>query len=208
MIESLLLLGAVGSMFGWASTRNFRARLRARWELRAIPPLDDASPDGARVKVTGRVRALETLHAPLSGKACVAYRSVCGVGASGKHRQDGVEAIEERTALFALERGTDPSVIVDGSHAVIDFPVVPKRAFSSERTQQFLAENGVGLMRSAHATFKETIAEIDVSVVVAGTVMRDAPLEPTMAETHFRDSAPPTVRLAGNAEHPLLIVKR
>ncbi|MDX2093238.1 MAG: hypothetical protein SFX73_35675 [Kofleriaceae bacterium] len=110
---ALLLLAGAGATAALRAWRLRRARLRARAQLRAHPPLDAATPDGSDVRVTGTVRALATLESPLDRTPCVVFRTTVDAQAGG------VREVVELTP-FVLDRGGEPPVLVDGTHALFD----------------------------------------------------------------------------------------
>lgn len=186
--------------------RRVAERRRARRELRTKPVLESSTADGAVVRVTGVVRVIEPLTAPLSGRDCVVYRS--RVDATSwlfrrEARRGRHEAI--RLSPFVIDRGGDGTVLVDGSHALLDLPSLTLGDGDRSRREQFLLAQGVPIREATRARFEETIVEPGMTVSVAGLVMLDAAEEPSAVERHFREAPPPALRLTGNADHPLAI---
>ena len=193
-----VFLASVPLTFG--ATRGLHERWRARWRLRDYPDLDDARENG-RVSATGVVRALdETLTAPLSGRPCVAYRTrvwsssqPTGVGYAYR------ETIQLRP--FVIDLG-DEEIIIDGERAMFGIPP-QKLPRDPEREASFLARHALAHGR---ARFSEVVLELGAHVTVGGTLVLVPRDEPAMEELGFRDPPPPSQRIVGNRERPLLLV--
>src|SRR5262245_55973445 len=65
----------VGTLGAYEVARRALVRRSRRARLRTAPSLSPTMPEGATVRVTGTVRAVETLTAPLSGRPCVVHSS-------------------------------------------------------------------------------------------------------------------------------------
>jgi hypothetical protein len=172
--------------------------LRARWSLRRCIGLDEATGDNVRVWTTGVVRPLdETLVAPLSGRVCVAYRSrVWG--------WSGPQIVHETMQLrpFILDLG-DEEIVVDGVHAI--FGITPiKLDRDAVREASFLARHASSTR--AYARFAEVALELGVRVTVGGTLVLVPRDEPPIDELGFRDPPPPSQRIVGNRDRPLVLV--
>lgn len=200
MIAVAATSAAVGQL------RRAAERRRARRELRSRPVLEATTADGAVVRVTGVVRAIEPVIAPLSGRPCVVYRSRVDA-TSWLFRREARRGRHEvlRMSAFELDRGAEGTVLVDGSHALLDLPSVALGDGDRSRREQFLLSHGMPIREVTRARFEETIVEPGMTVSVAGLVMLDAAEEPSVVERHFREAPPPALRLTGNAEHPLAI---
>lgn len=207
-MDELLVWGMLAVTAGSAAIGELRRaaeRRRARRELRDKPVLDPSTTDGAVVRVTGVVRAIEPLTAPLSGRACVIYRSRVDA-TTWMFRREARRGRHEsiRMSPFVIDRGAEGTVLVDGTHALLDLPAL-KLEDDHERREQFLLANGVPIREAGRARFEETILEPGMTVSVAGLIMLDIADEPSAIERHFREAPPPVLRLTGNAEHPLAI---
>ena len=55
------------------------------------------------------------------------------------------------------------------------------------------------------AKFEEVLVEDGMRVSIAGLMMKDLSDAPPTGESAFRDAAPPALRIAGDAAHPLAI---
>ncbi|MDB4963084.1 MAG: hypothetical protein JWP01_3083 [Myxococcales bacterium] len=164
------------------------------------------------MRVVGVVRAFEqTLVAPLSARTCVAYRSRVSANlarySSGTARTS-VQSPKAETLLiapFLLDRGAEGLVIVDGEHARFDVKAIKLTAADAERKLSFLARHGYSSQGQSSGSFAEVVIEPGMTIAVSGVMMRDVALAPATSEIAFREGPPPTIRLTGNHEHPLVI---
>jgi len=201
-----ILIVVVGSA-AIGSGRRILERVRARRALREKPVLAASSPEGTWVRVTGVVRvADETLVAPLSGVTCVVFRARITAGRNLARR-----AVRPREQLvmvpFVLDRGAEGTVAIEGRHVLLDVPRRNLRKLDRARGNQFALAQGVSLKDAARAIYEETVVEPGAMVSVAGLMMKDPATEPAPVSTElgFREAPPPALRLAGNADHPLVI---
>lgn len=196
-IGSLVAVGlTVISAFGGRSWHRRVKRRRVRRELAKPPALGTTTPEGAVVRVTGTVRAVdELLVAPLSGRPCVLYRSFCSV--------PGGPAIGD--SRFMLDTAEGP-VLVDSQHALLDIDPQRRLRVTKERREQFRLRMGVAV-RSRVTGYEEYVVSPGDSVAVVGLMMLDPASEPPVAESGFREDPPPERRLTGNAEHPIVVGK-
>jgi hypothetical protein len=201
--------------FAIGATRRLLERRRARRELKSRPDLADLGDpeEGIVVRVTGTVRTRRpreadrepvTVVAPLSGKCCVVYRA--RVTSSGSLVRGAAPPRESFAIVaFRLERDDGELVEVEGVHALLDLPdrlSSPKTSDDRARRASFLLHHG--LPRSAGGVFDEVIVEAGMRIAIAGLVMKDAGAPPG-GETGYREDAKPTLRLAGDLGHPLVI---
>jgi hypothetical protein len=187
------------------SGRRILERRRARRELREKPALVAASREGTWVRVTGVVRVDEqTLEAPLSGVTCVVFRARI---TAGRHLARRAARPTQQLAMvpFVLDRGAEGAVSIEGEHALLDLPPRDLRKADRARRDRFALAQGVSLKEAARAIYEETVVEPGAVIAVAGMVMKDPVTAPPTAELGFRDAPPPALRLAGNADHPLVI---
>jgi hypothetical protein len=200
----MLAVAATSAAIG--ELRRAAERRRARRELRTRPVLAPSTADGAVVRVTGIVRAIEPLTAPLSGRECVIYRSRVDA-TTWMFRREARRGRHEATRMapFVIDRGAEGTVLVDGTHALLDLPALKLGDGDRARREQFLMMHGVPIREATRARFEETIVEPGMTVSVAGLIMLDVATEPSVVERHFREAPPPALRLTGNAEHPLAI---
>jgi hypothetical protein len=199
-------------------------RWRARWRLRGHAPLGGDAREDDLVAAVGVVRPLdETLVAPLSGRACVAYRSrihgvlggalggvlggvlggsLGGVLGGGPH-----ETMQVRP--FVLDLGRE-EVVVAGDRAI--FGLAPLRLWPLDqgRERSFLARHAVSARTTSWSTgrLSEVALELGARVAVGGTLVlvpRDEP--PAHGELGFRDPPPLAPRIVGNRARPLVFAE-
>jgi hypothetical protein len=189
--------------------RQILERRRARRELRDKAPLSANSREGNVLRVTGIVRVADSiLTAPLSARECVVVRSRVR---SGQGIMARAQRPYETIAMvpFIIDRGaTQGTVRIEGEHVLLDVaPLKLKRGdIAIDRRQNFLARHGISHREAGRALFDETIVEAGMRVSVAGLMMKDLADEPVVDERGFRDDAiATTLRIAGNAEHPIVI---
>ena len=210
---SVGFIAVLGGSAAIGGARKLLERRRARKALAARAPLGTETPEGTVVRVTGTVRVADMkLVAPLSAVECVVVRSrvgsMAGMAARAVRPKEWFAMVP-----FVLERAGEPPIAVEGEHALLDVepqklprphgPASPERA----RRMQLLLKLGLKPTEVARATYEEVVVTAGMRVSVAGLMMLDpaAAPPPTTAELGFRDLAPASLRIAGNAEHPLVI---
>jgi hypothetical protein len=195
----LLIAAALGIGAALPHVRVSRYRKHARAILRGHPAMTAATREGESARVSGIVRAIETLAAPVTGRPCVVHRlTIIDMPRGRRHTQVGITP-------FLLDRGAAGTVRVEGSHAVIDLPskkVSPPNRASGQRA---LARFADAWRSNSQLRYEQMLVEPGQRISVAGLVMYDVPDAPTADERGFRDQARPRLRITGNAEHPLAI---
>ncbi|MBA3818800.1 MAG: hypothetical protein H0X17_07905 [Deltaproteobacteria bacterium] len=195
-----MIATAVPLTFG--ATRKLHDRWRARWQLRHHRELDASAREGDLVQVTGYVRGLdETLVAPLSGRACVAYRSRVRITLR-QHKDDrGGSGETMQIRPFVIDRaGADP-VVVDSEHVMFGLPPVRLVPRNPEREDSFLARHAI----DGTARFSEVALLVGMQVRIGGTLMFVPRERPAPGELGFRDPPPPVPQLTASRHAPLLI---
>ncbi len=188
-----------------AAGRKLLERRRARRALREKPALDATSPDGTEVRVTGVVRITgETLEAPLSGRPCVVFRSRVYLhrGITGRAR---VPHEHLRMVSFAVERDDGSLVTIEGKHVLLDLDPLKKLRPDDTRRYQLGFTLGLSARALRAANYEEVVVEEGARVAIAGLMMKDLAEAPPMEERAFRDAPAPSLRIAGDARHPLAI---
>lgn len=203
-----LAVAAAGVWTGLRAIRNRVERRRARRVLRELPALEPGTSEGASVRVTGVVRAIEPLTAPLSGRVCVVFRARAEIPTSRGSSyptpiRERVESLE--LSPFVLDRGDEGTVLVDGSHAILDLPALADGDAVPALCEKFLVCRGLTVRDASSARFDETIVEPGATITVTGLILHDVAAEPSAAERDFRANDAPVLRLTGNADHPLAI---
>jgi len=178
-------------------------RWRLQRELRRVPELSPATPEGSIARVTGMVRVLrESLIAPRSGRACVGYR--IRLRFAGSETVGGRFESSELRA-FAIERAGD-LVTVESLEARFALRTVPPTPpLDREEWQQFRQDRGLYQRTIVLSGIEEVVIEVGTLISVAGLVVIEAASEPPTQELGFRDAAPRAFKLSGDLDHPLLI---
>ena len=114
----ILAAMALGVTSALAGAWWFSEEQRARRALKSAPHrrIRDA-PEGEVARIDGRTEVLETLEAPLSGRACVCWRVAVSEGGSNPPRV----VLEECDGLdFLVVDGTDKALVeVKGARALL-----------------------------------------------------------------------------------------
>ncbi len=202
-VVPVLLLVGVGAFMAYRYFAPKRQRSQMNQFVQAAPILMPGAPipDGAFVRIVGTVRPMSTVTAPLSGRACVAYRTtitteVVVFGTTTKHETSEVFDM----APFVIERPEGP-VVVDGSYAQLHLPPLPWNQLSSNNRERFVMSRGLNIREAARSEFTETVIEAGMQVCVAGCVVTDG--GGPGAQYRAPTSQP---RLIGNAQAPILIL--
>ncbi|MFT3700320.1 MAG: hypothetical protein QM831_44660 [Kofleriaceae bacterium] len=205
-IANFMVGGLMLGSFAIGAGRKMLERRRARKALRSRPVLDKQTAEGEVVRVTGIVRGTgQLLEAPISAKPCVMYRSRV-MSAGGLVRRAFKAQESFAMTEFVIERDSDGKLIaIDGAHALLDLPQLklpsPSTSAEHDRREKFLALHGI---RSNNGgVFEEVIVEDGMRVSIAGLVMKD--IGDVADEVGYREGGSETLRLAGNADHPLVI---
>ncbi len=185
----------------WPFTQLTR-RGRAGRLLDDTPPLAHDTPEGTMCRVRGVVGRLdETLVAPLTGAACVAYDARVTVSMTRPQQQRGPRSLEP-PILVRLVPFVVGDAIVDAEHADVLAP--RRRAASRERVHSFLARFGLASLVTPLWARERIIAEGD-EVEVAGVLMREGARMPSTDERAFRAGEHTSARIVGSDEHPIVI---
>lgn len=207
-MADLLGLGVLAFVGGTAVVgfgRKVLERRRARRALAAHPPLTVDSPEGSTARVTGIARvATQTLQAPLSGRECVVARSRVYVRADWAGY---AVRPRERMAMveFLVDQGADCIVRIEGTHAWLDLSPTNLEGSDGDRRRMLMDELDIKDADRSNPRFEETLVAPGDRVSIAGLVMKDVVAEPLPGERGFREGQTTRLRLAGNAEHPLVI---
>jgi hypothetical protein len=202
------VLPVLAAALGFALYKAVRSTVRASAERRRLdrelhsrPALTTGSVEGDVVRVTGIVRPIDSLIAPLSGRSCVMYRSrVDNANVFGTQTWD--VRIASSITPFYLDREDGDPVRVDGQ-AIVELGGVP--ISDPDRKRQFLLSQGVTRRERGWPRFEEVIVEAGMQVSIVGLMSIDDTQSPSPAERGFRDPQPSMVRLIGDPTHPLII---
>ncbi|MEO8554007.1 MAG: hypothetical protein ABI678_28730, partial [Kofleriaceae bacterium] len=206
MTTYLLVLGFVGVGVAAAAIERLHHRVAIRGKPRAAPRQVE---DHALVTLTGIAKLRGTpLIAPLSGRACVAFRATgrtYKLGAlsgfsGGRHRTLDQEVSELVMTPFVLV--TDQGEVqVDGERCELSLrgePIIPRKL---ELERDFMIKAAL-IGRVQDAGFDEVVILAGAKVLVHGIARRE--VASTGGETGFRE-APMQIRLTGDATHPITI---
>ena len=149
-------------------------RRAARKRLAAAPDLDEASADGALVKVTGIVRMREhgeRFISPLSESRCVILRTRVLV----RHGRDPrAKLVEDFKIMPFMIEDSEGKLLVDAEHALLDLAPVKEPRNVGPRKSQLLVELGHDSANSEASAFEETLVEVGTTVTIAGTLAKQA----------------------------------
>lgn len=158
----------------------FNRDLQLKRRIRSLPKSSIAeTPEGIDVRVTGEleyVDGLAPLVAPLSGRACVAWRVIVRERRGGKNKH-WVKVVEEESAIdFVL---VDPSgrARVDGTalSLALDVDASGGTGFFQQdvpQLERFLSDRGIstrGFIFGKTLQYKEGVLELGEKVTVAGS---------------------------------------
>ena len=195
-VIKLLVLTVAGFFALVAAIPTAIRRSHARKQRLAAP---DQIVDHGLVTLRGTVKVLgEPLKAPLSGRACVAFRATgrtySGVGT---HREIDAEEIEVVMKPFVLVT-KHGEVIVDGDYCELPghiSPIIPRKLELEQAFMRRVALIGM----AASAGFDEVVVKPGMKIAVHGVVREE--VTTAGGETGFRE-APKQLRISGN---PLVI---
>lgn len=204
-------------------TRSHRQRLAARRQANALPQLSSvgmagggAAPlvEGSAVRVIGTTRAVQPLTSPISGQPCVAWR--VRVTVDRYVAPEAAPINQTQTMEFFIDRPGEPSVTIDGAYVRLDVPPETRETYDGARAEQFFQQHGLPIRAVLGSEIEETIVRVGARVMVAGSVLLDgAAAAPSGGYLHtgagatashaYRSDGAPAIRLAGNAQQPLVI---
>ncbi len=200
---ALLLAFALTSTAGVVAPWLHRRRLRRA--VAELPPLTPDTTEGSVVHVVGRVRALNTLVAPLSGVTCVMASSRITLRARMLRNVAATHALT-RLRAFVIEREGQPDVLIDGPHVRLSIPPVKLRWVAGEVAEAFLRACKLSPDHTNGAHYDEMALVPGARVSAAGLLIQDIDDAPPEDERTFRAGPRIQLRLAGDAERPVLIV--
>ncbi|NOY94235.1 MAG: hypothetical protein GXP55_23910 [Deltaproteobacteria bacterium] len=199
----LLLLGAfllvaVAIAFGsW----YFSADRRALRAMKAVPllPVGDVR-EGQKTRIVGRAELLETLTAPLTGRACAAWRvAVLEQRRSGKNSRWVTVLDEQESVDFLVLDGTSKALVkANDASVVLDKDWKDSSGLFAAATpelESFLQERGLsskGFVFNKGMKYHEGVLEAGeyVAVVGVGRWERDPERGPSAGAGYREASAP------------------
>jgi hypothetical protein len=212
-VGTLALVLVLGGISAAIASWYWSAATRIRRALRGAKPMSIAdAPEGAVVRLDGRVLDGETLEAPLTGRRCVYYLAIVEEFVAGSTPDSWRElAREARGVSFVIEDGTGRA-IVDPDGALVDVEIdrtASSGTFDEPTAAQaaFLARRDVKLSGwSAGKTlrYREGVFEIGEPIAVMCRPVRE-PDPGASREVGYRDAPGTRLRVGGSARYPILL---
>jgi hypothetical protein len=209
-VLALVLGGISVGIASWY--RSGTARLRSALREAKHVSIADA-PEGAVVRLDGRVVEGETLVAPLTGRRCVYYVAIVEAFEAGSTPDSWRElAREARGVPFAIEDGTGSALVdPDGARVDVDLDrTSTSGSFEDPTTAQaaFLERRRVKLTGwSSNRTlrYREGVFEIGEPIAVMCQPMREPDPGAGSREVGYREAPGTRLRVGGSAKHPILL---
>lgn len=214
-MEAVIVIGILGvfalimlGVWYWSDTAQLRR------SLREAPRVSIAeAPEGALVRLHGRVVDGESLQAPLTGRRCVYYVALVEERRqSGKSHHWVVRIRETRGVPFVIDDGTGRA-LVDPTQAQIDVefdsnersgtfddPTPTERAFLDRHSVK-----GEGWVFNKTLRYREGVFEVGEQIAVRCLPVREPDPEGVGASRGYRDAPPTRLRVGGSADHPILL---
>ncbi|HWO18404.1 MAG TPA: GIDE domain-containing protein [Kofleriaceae bacterium] len=206
----VLVLGgiAAGATWYWSATARLRRALRRAKRV----SIADA-PEGAVVRLDGRVLEGETLEAPLTGRRCVYYVAIVEEFEAGSTPDSWRELTREaRGVQFTIEDGTGRAIVdPEGARVDVDLDRTASSGALEEPTAAqaaFLERRGVKLTGwSSNRTlrYREGVFEVGEPIAVMCRPMREPDPGAASREVGYREAPSTRLRVGGSARHPILL---
>ncbi len=207
----IVVLAGAGLSSWW-----FSADQRGKRAMKAVPRLSvgDVS-EGQRARITGRAELLDTLTAPLSGRACAAWRVVVRERRGSGKSSSWVTVLDESESVDFLVLDGSMKALVKTNDALVLLDKDSKDntgvfGTAGAKFEAFLDERGLtsqGRFLSKHMQYSEGALEPGESVAVVGVGCweRD-PDESARAGGGYRDAtAPQRLVMTSSADDVLLL---
>ncbi len=195
-IFDLLLWGALGLVALGIVGHGVRVLLRRR-RLAHSPQL----LEGTQLTISGVVQSSPVaIEAALSGKRCVMHRSRARVLVNERLLSQ-LREVEIRPFVVDTRHGP---VRVDVQELALEVPPDSVVDHATPRQLEFRARHAIP--RSASVAFDEIVIEPGSKVSLRGVVTLERDPDAT-AERGYRDDAPTTIRLVGDASQPLTLLR-
>jgi len=196
----IFAVAAIGVGIKQVHVSRHRAAIRAK--MLAAPRTFE---DNALVTLTGTAKLVgEPLIAPLSGRACIAFRATARTYKNQRTPRKISEIDQEATEIvmtpFVLVTD-DEEIIVDGDVCELPIrsaPIIPRKL---DRERDFMIRAAlVGLPKDAG--FDEVVIQAGAKIMVHGIARKE--LAETGGETGFRE-APTKIRITGDGKNLITI---
>lgn len=194
----LLIFGAAAVVAATTAvyTALWGPRARARKRLAAGTSKIE---DNTIVTLTGTVRAIETLRAPLTGVDCVAYVAA-GKILGGRHDPDIPMATQE---MVPFELVTSDGVVrVEVGTVEIVHPLLPMIPRKVDLEAKFLVAHGFAAANVRNSGFEQAVIVEGDKIRVQGLALVEH--APPSDASGYRDTER-RIRLVAHGAHPLTI---
>jgi hypothetical protein len=213
-VEAFVLALVLGGISAGIAPWYWSATARLRRALRGAKHLSIAdAPEGAVVRLDGRVVEGETLEAPLTGRRCVYYLAIVEEFAAGSTPDSWREVTREaRGVRFAIEDGTGRAIVdPDGARVDVDLDQTSRSGTFEDPTAAqaaFVERRGVKLTGwSSNRTlrYREGVFEVGEPIAVMCWPVREPDPGAGSREVGYRDAPGTRLRVGGSAKHPILL---
>ncbi len=171
------------------------------------------APEGAVVRLQGRVMAGETLESPLIGRRCVYYLVLVEERvSSGKSSSWRVRIRESRGVPFVIDDGTGRALVdPSGARVDVDLDITQRSGTFDDPTPTelaFLERHGMkstGWLLNKSLRYREGVFEVGEAIAVMCQPVREPDPDAVAAVAGYRDGPPTRLRAGGSADHPILL---
>jgi len=213
-VGALVLVLVVGGISAGIASWYWSGTVRLRRALRGAKHVSIAdAPEGAVVRLDGRVVEGETLEAPLTGRRCVYYLAIIEEFEAGSTPDSWREiAREARGVRFAIEDGTGRAIVdPDGARVDVELDRTLQSGSLEEPTaaqRAFLERQGVqltGWSFNKTLRYREGVFEIGEPIAVMCLPIREPDPGAASREVGYREAPGSRLRVGGSARHPILL---
>jgi hypothetical protein len=155
--------------------------------------------DNTIVTLTGKVRAIETMRAPLSGEECVAYVAA-GRILGGRYENDIPMASQEMVPFDLVT--SDGVVRIEVGVVEIVLPTIPRIPRKIDLEAKFLVAHGFEATQVRGSGFEQCVIVDGDTIKVQGLALVEH--APPSNEKGYRDTER-RIRLVAHGAHPLTI---
>jgi hypothetical protein len=186
----MILFAAIGVSLVVSFVMKMKPASRggARKVLAAAPWLDEDSPDGSQVKVTGVAKMREhgeRFVSPLTDARCVVLRLRVLVRHGVNPKAKLVEDLKIKPFLVETEDG---KFLVDSEHVLLDIEPAKQPKNANPAKTKILGDLGFKDANIGQSECEETLVEVGAAITVAGKLAKEDP-----------------PRIVGTQDHPVAI---